>query len=266
MRRQEEQPIQYRPDKGTKDELSKWRDSPHGEYLKYLWGKREDIRNSNIIYLDIEFFSGPPQDPRLKVAIYHETCPPTGKRKHNIVWYHDISSIERCIRALNRADYLVAYNPRALDFPSLEKYGLDQRDVLLKTIDLDEFVFKALSINGTASLSEVSMLNGGPGKIQRRDSSPSEYQRQCDRDVKALRVLFKRILEGRFKCSKYGNLDLDQLFSPPRPPVTKESSRESEVEWAYGRIEILPRLGLIPPLYFRYQRHTISRGNVGASH
>ena len=191
----------------------RWKNSIYGEWFKYVFGENKKIDDSNIVFFDIEFFPkirGKP--PRLKMAVWHETKPSSGHRKHGIAWYDGRDDIEHLVQALIRSDYIVAYNPRSLDYPSLEPYGITEQRVLLKTIDLYEAVFKELSVSGHGSLEAVTKLNKGPGKYRRKNNSREEYQKQCQRDVKMLEYMFWKLRGGDFLSSRFGRIILEDIW------------------------------------------------------
>ena len=207
-------------------EFKGWLTSVYGEYLKFLMEKKERFVKGNIVFFDIEFFpKRTGRKPRLKVAVWYESRPTKGHRKHNLAWFDDKSGIERFLQSLYRADYIIGYHVRGLDYPSLEFHGLDQCDVLPKSVDLYDGLFAKLSLCGHGSLNSVSRLNGGPEKVIRKDNSREEIQRQCQGDVKMLQFIFRKVLSGHLKTSRFGELDFFRIW----PELVPEEERQMEL-------------------------------------
>jgi len=192
--------------------FARWYRSARADYLHFLLRNANRIREENIVFFDVEFHYSAKNGFRPKLVVWHETKAPKGHRKHNIVWDGDIAGQQRFISALYRARYIVGYNSYTLDIPALKKWGLDEQKVLLKLIDPYEYIFKKLSKRGAGSLDSVSRLNGGLGKYNRRNGSKTEFQIQCQRDVKILDHLFWKVLIGDFKTSRFGPFQSDKIW------------------------------------------------------
>ena len=189
--------------KGT---FGKWMTSKHGDYLHFRLAMANEIRRANVLIFDVEFYPTSKAIPRVRLVVWRETNPPPGEEGYQIVMNGDKEGRQRFLDALYRANFIIGYNSRELDLPALESWGLDDRRVLLKLIDLYEFIFSALSRKGTGSLDNVSRINGGLGKYKREDSSTNEYIKQCQRDVKILEDLFWKVLSGEFVTPRYSVL------------------------------------------------------------
>ena len=222
--------------------FAKWFRSAVADYIHFLLLNASRIAKEDIVFFDVEFYPSKGKNPKARLVVWHETRPPKGSRKYNIVWSENKCGRQRFINALYRARYVVGYNSRELDFPALKKWGLDDRKVLLKLIDLYEFIFFRLSYNGTASLDYISKLNGGLGKYHRKDASKPEFQKQCQRDVKILEHLFWKVLSGEFETPRFGHFNSEKIwFDLPEKETKKAKERSISANLSY-----FPRKGGVP--------------------
>lgn len=209
--------------------FARWYRSARADYLHFLLRNASDIAKEDILFFDVEFYPSSKNRPKAKMVVWHETRPPKGRRKFNIVWSSDKAGQQGFISALYRTRYIVGYNSRTLDFPALEGWGLDQKKVLLKLIDLYDFVFFKLSYNGTGSLDHISRLNGGLGKYHRKNKSKAEFQKQCQRDVKILEHLFWKVLCGDFKTPRFGHFKGEKVWED-LPIIDKVTLKKRSLE------------------------------------
>ncbi len=186
--------------------------SIYSDFVIDIWYKRKDLIRKNIVFFDVEFILSNNKKLLPKLVSWYETNPPRSEPHIGIAWHHKKDSINHCRDILEKADLIVAYNPWGLDYKALTYWNIDIVKCLLKTFDIYNQVFKVISLKGTGSLSEVSKLNGGLEKIIRKNTSNFEFQKQCQRDVKILRGLFEKLLGGKFKSSKYGLIDIEELY------------------------------------------------------
>jgi len=196
-----------------------WTESPVGKYVEDLWMSKDKIHENDLLFFDVEFSMLRNGEKRPKVVVWFEIDPQNNSRRHDVAWWYDKASINRLRSAFNRGDHVIAYNPSDLDYRVLGYWGINVIPILSKTIDIYRFFFQALSWPGTGSLCTVSQMNGGPGKYPRKDASPAEFQKQCERDVEMLIYMFDLIMSGTFKCSKYGVINLEEIW-PTNPPGT----------------------------------------------
>jgi hypothetical protein len=211
------------------EDLISWTKSPVGKYVEALWTGRAKHLDSDLVFFDMEFRLNYKGQLAPKVVVWYETRPPNGQRKRGIAWWYDKESIKSFKRAAYRAHRVIAYNPWELDYRALYRWNISPIPLMTKTIDLYEFVFKYLSCYNQGNLSSISVLNGGSPKVIRKNTKKLEFQRQCERDLKMLMTMFRKVLSGKFVCSLFGEVDFGSLWplgtchtEIPRDPWSKE--------------------------------------------
>jgi hypothetical protein len=178
----------------SSDIISWYLENPHCniasrmEHLQWLIDNSSTVKSSFTIFIDLEFR----KDGSFRFAHLKMWNPPKHQGDSMDVW--DASQIQRMIEILEKADFIFVYG-RQNDYRVLKEIGLNVREVLLKTIDIQDY-YLCFIHRGYNTLGSMSRFYGGGGKYYKKSTHNSEVRKQCIQDVNMLELLAKKTLTG----------------------------------------------------------------------